>query len=112
MGIDTRVYVVCGVKVNDYDTDFSKAYDDVYDSCPIDIVLDGMCGDYMVFGKILYESGNFRYDCDDNNEDKVIDITNLADIEKEYKLEFERLFPKFKHYVEQPFKLMTFTHYS
>lgn len=116
MGVNIRVYVVYGVKVDDYDQlvqlGFSQEYHSIYDNCPVDVIIDGMNGDYMVFGKILYASGNFRYDSDDDNSDKIIDVNGLANIEKEYKLEFNRLFPKFNHYMEQPFQLIALTHYS
>lgn len=112
MGVDIHVYTVYGIRVNDYDMDFSEAYNDVYDTCQLEIELDGMCGDYMVFGPKLFKSGNFRYGEDVGDDCIVFDIDSFANIEKEYKLEFIRLFPKFKHYMDQPFKLMTFTHYS
>lgn len=111
MGIDIHVYSVYGVKVDGYDTEFSDAYEEVWDDCPLEIITDGMNGEYMVFGKQLFDSGNLRF-LDSEDTFKNIDITNLADIEKEYKLEFVKCFPKFAHYMEQPFQLLMFTHYS
>ena len=114
MGIDIHTYGIYGVRIDYYDSDFSEAYDDLYDTCPLDIIMDGMGGDYMVFGKILFNSGNFRYGADDGDDLTLIatDPETLANIEKEYKLEFTTWFPKFYTHMDKPFQLMMFTHYS
>jgi hypothetical protein len=111
MGISTHYYTVHGVKL-EWNDEFNEAYDEVYDDedTPI-VILDSMSGEYMVFGKILYDSGDLRWS---NFKDAFveIDLNSLTDIEIDYKKEFIGKFPQFASLVEQPFKLMTFVHYS
>lgn len=111
MGIDTNVYGVWGVRIEGYDTEFSEAYDQVYDTCPLTIISDGMNGEYVILGNQLFDSGNIRWGMEDGDECKQIEINNFSEMEQKYKEEFCKWFPKFKHYMDQPFRLIMFTHY-
>lgn len=112
MGIDTHVYGVWGIRIEGYPQDFSDAYEQVYEDLPLEVIMDGMNGEYMIFGKRLFDSGNIRYGMDDGDGCKQIDLSDFADFEKEYKETFCKWLPEFKYYMEQPFRLIMFTHYS
>ena len=111
MGVSTNIYAVYGVKIA-YDADFAEAYDEVYDDDDTPtIIVDGMSGDYMVFGTTMYDSGDFRYGMEDGDNWKEIDIGFLTKAEEAYKWIFVNKFPQFAHYMNEPFKLIIFTHY-
>ena len=115
MGIDTHYYTVYGVK-HEWDDKISEfnenAYDDAYndDDTP-NVILDSMSGEYVIFGEILYDSGNLRWG-DMEDVFVEIDLYKLPAIETAYKKAFVAKFPEFASLVEAPFKLMTFAHYS
>lgn len=112
MGVSTNFYTMCGIKTEWLD-DFAEAYDDVYDDKDTPFVLmDGMGGEYFVFGNILYDSGDARWGFEDGDDFTEIDLSTLADREEKYKQEFIAKFPTFAHLMDRPFKLMTFAHYS
>lgn len=111
MGVDTNVYGVYGIRLEGYDREFSEAYDEVYDNCPVDIIFDGMCGEYIILGEKLFDSGNIRWGMEDGDECKQIDIEDLKQIEADYKEKFVKCFPKFAYFMDAPFKLIMFTHY-
>ena len=111
MGISTNYYTVHGIKL-EWNDEFNEAYDEVYDDADTPFVLiDGMSGEYIILGKILYDSGDLRYG---ETEDSFVEINLdiLPDIEMDYKQEFIAKFPQFKNLVTEDFKLMTFVHYS
>ncbi len=113
MGISTNVYTYYGIKVERYDEAFSKAYDEKYDDpqCP-NVLFDGIDAEYMILGKCLFDSGDFRWDMEDGDDLQEIDLAQLPKYEIEYKEKFRKFFPEFAHLVDKPFKIMTFTHYS
>lgn len=115
MGINTHYYTVYGVKIDDYDTEFSAAWDEVYDEVKdnqdLAIIADGMGGDYMIFGKILFDSGDLRWsEIEDTHSD--IDLTMLPEYKHKCVEQFVRYFPAFGTYMDLEWKLMTFVHYS
>ena len=118
MGINTHYYTVYGVHIESYDNELSDALygeGDLYstiEECPdLDIIMDGMGGNYMIFGKVLFDSGDLRWS-------KIKDTFVEVDTEKlpEYKdkcvEQFMNYFPAFGHYMDHEWKLMTFVHYS
>lgn len=121
MGISTHYYTVYGVRVNNYDDDLSDELygdDDLYSllvdgTLPEDfgLIMDGMSGDYMVFGKILFDSGDLRYN-DFKDTFVEIGLDKLADYRRDYIRKFSEHFPKFDHYLNAEWKLMTFMHLS
>lgn len=111
MGVDINTYACWGVRIEGYPEDFSDAYEEVYDTCTLDIVMDGMNGEYIIFGEKLFNGGNVRWGMEDGDECKQIDVSEFPEMERKYKEEFCKWFPKFKHYMDQPFRLIMFTHY-
>lgn len=115
MGIDTHYYTVFGIKHN-YDDVPSNWKDDAYEEAYDDadtpnVIIDSMSGEYIILGEILYDSGNLRWG-DMEDVFVEIDLARLGEIEAKYKAEFTAKFPDFAELVNQPFKLMTFAHYS
>jgi len=115
MGINIHYYTVYGVKIDKYDNEFSEAEEEVYDelkaSEDLDVIMDGMGGSYMIFGKIFFDSGNLRWG-DEGDVWVEIEPDWLKSYKVKAKNEFIRLFPKFAHYMDEEWKLMTFVHYS
>lgn len=110
MGIDVTVHTVFGVKTPWHD-EFVDDYDDVYEKFPLDIIMDGMGGEYLIFGKNLFNSPNFRWG-DGGDSLTEIDVSELPAIEAEYKQEFVKWFPQYASLIDKPFKIIAFTHYS
>ena len=111
MGISTHYYTFHGVKLPCND-EFTEAYDEVYDDDDTPLVLlESMCGAYIVLGNTLYDSGDLRWS-EVKDTFVEIDLDTLPALESKYKQEFIAKFPEFASLVEQPFKLMTFVHYS
>jgi hypothetical protein len=112
MGISTNFYTIYGIKV-EWDDAFNDAYDEVYDDEDTPFVLtDGMSGEYMVFGAVLFDSGDARWGFEEGDSFKEIDTNTLVNLELGYRTEFLAKFPEFAYIIEQPFKLMTLAHYS
>ncbi len=111
MGIDIHVYTVYGVKV-EWNDNFVDDYDDVYDRCPLNIIMDGMGAKYLVFGKNLFSSPNFRWDDGGGDVFTEITVDQLSDFEAEYRAEFAKWFPQYTDLISEPFKIISFTHYS
>lgn len=121
MGINTHYYTVYGVHVDGYDDELSDALygeGDLYllledSTLPEDfgLIMDGMGGNYMVFGKILFDSGDLRYN---DFEDTFVEISmdDLAEHKAQYIEQFMNYFPGFGHYLDREWKLMTFMHLS
>lgn len=118
MGINTHYYTVYGIHVNDYDEDLSEEmygegdkYDVVEDSTNLDVIMDGMGGNYMVIGKILFDSGDLRWN-DFKDTFVEIDTGELTAIRISAEQEMQKLLPNFAHYLDGEWKLMTFMHLS
>lgn len=121
MGINTHYYTVYGVHIDHYDDELSNVLyeeDDRYSlfqdgTLPEDfgLIMDGMGGDYMVFGKILFDSGDLRWN---DFKDSFVEIPThaLGDFKRDYTRMFSQYFPEFDHYLDQEWKIMTFVHYS
>ncbi len=115
MGINTHYYTVYGVNIDSYDDELSEVYSDVYDEVKdnkdMAIILDSMSGSYMIFGKILFDSGDLRWgDYKDAHTD--IDLNKLSEYKDMCVEQFMNYFPTFGHYMDLEWKLMTFVHYS
>jgi hypothetical protein len=111
MGISTNYYTVYGIK-GEFNDEFCEAYDNVYyeDGTPA-VLIDSMSGEYIVFGTILFDSGDQRYN-ELGDTFVEIDIDTLPDIEIDYKKSFIAKFPQFASLMDASFKLMTFVHYT
>lgn len=111
MGVSTNFYTIFGIKI-DWDDAFSDAYEEVYnDQDTPNVLMDGMSGEYMILGEILFDSGDARYGFEDGDAFQEIDFSDLEGMEAAYKALFEKKFPEFKHYMSAPFKLMMQAHY-
>lgn len=112
MGVSTNFYTIFGVKL-DWNDEFSDAYNDRYDNPELpNVILDGMCGEYIVLGKILWDSGDMRYGFEDSVGTGEIDLASRPQVEAEYREKFLKVFPDFAHLIDKPFKLICLAHYS
>jgi len=118
LGINTHYYTVYGVKINSYDKELSEEmygdgdkYDIVKASADLDVIMDDMGGKYMIFGKILFDSGDLRWN---EFKDTFVEInpTYLKSYKVKAMQEFKKLLPDFFHYLDGEWKLMTFMHLS
>lgn len=125
MGINMNVLAVYGIRL-DWDEAFYEAYEEIEEALcdefgygkpvpadrQIEAKFDCYSGDYMILGEVLYDSGDFRW-CDNMNDYQEIDMSNLLNIELEYKEKFARLYPEHVHLLERKdFKLINFIHYT
>lgn len=115
MGINTHYYTVYGVYVDSYDMDFHEAWDELYyeikDNKNLAIIMDGYSANYMIFGKILFDSGDLRWsEVEDVHVN--IDLTKLEEYKAKCVEQFMNYFPSFGFYMDYEWKLMTFVHYS
>lgn len=112
MGVSTNFYTICGIKI-DWNEEFHDAYDEVYNDKDTPNVLFECYGcKYIIFGKVLFNSGDARRGFEDGDSFKEIDLTKLSAIETDYKTAFANKFPQFAHLMSEPFKVMTLAHYS
>jgi hypothetical protein len=110
MSVDLSFYTVFGLK-SDWNDDFIDAYNEIYetfDGNTVEVVMDGMCGEYIVFGEVLSSDSQFQEDTSFTE----INISALEDRETRYKTKFKEDYPDFYHLIDKPFKLICFTHYS
>jgi len=118
VGINTHYYTVYGVRINSYDDELSETmygegdmYETVNKSTDLDIITDGMGGEYMVFGKILFDSGDLRWS-EIKDTFVEIDTSQLTNIRLGAVQEMRRILPNFAHYLDGEWKIMTFMHLS
>lgn len=112
MSVDIRNYLVYGIKVDGYDDTICEKYYDSDNEPYKGIILDGMNGDYMVFGKVLFDSGDVRHG-DIIDSFKVIEQDTFEQLEKNFREDFAEKFPELLYVIDdKPFKLLAFTHYS
>lgn len=104
MGVDITNYVVYGIK-REYTEDLSDVVEECYEN-NIDMVADGMCGDYVVFGPILSQ-------IEENSNDnfKTVDINDLEEKREQYMKDFTKLFPDHAHILDGEWKILSFAHY-
>lgn len=111
MGVDIHVYTVYGIEIP-WNEQLIDDYDDIYKECTADLVMDGMGGNYIILGKILFGSQNFRWNDEVGDSRKQYSISELPAIEAEYRKNFTKWFPEHVKLLDGEFKLMTLTHYS
>lgn len=117
MSVDLSFYTMFGLK-SDWNDDFIDAYNKIYETSrywlptvngnTVDVVMDGMGGEYIVFGEVICCTS--QYDADTSFTE--IDISALEDRETRYKTKFKEDYPDFYHLIDKPFKLICFAHYS
>jgi hypothetical protein len=113
MGVDTNFYTIYGVKI-DWNDDFNEAYDAVYDDPDTPwVLMDGMSGKYMIFGQLLFDSGNMRWGFEDGQQYTEISLDNLEGIATYYCRNFAQKFPKFQNLIKtEDFRVMSLVHFS
>lgn len=113
MGISTNIYVVYGVRTGWHDefmeVEMERTYDDP--DAPR-VIADGMGGDYMVMGEVLFDSGDFRWGMENGDWLGYIDLASLPEIEQAYRERWARYYPDHLEMINQPFRLFAFTHLS
>ena len=90
MGVDIKAYAVYGVKFNEADC---KTYgidmdnDDLYEyeHDVYEIIMDGMCGSYLVFGKVLAVVNEY-------NDDEYMELKTDNLSSHDLAVEFENIF--------------------
>lgn len=118
MGINTHYYTVYGKRIDSYDDELSDAlygegdlYETVEENEHLNIIMDGMGGDYMVIGKILFDSGDLRWS-EIKDTFVEIDLDALPELKESATQEMKNILPNFVHYLDGDWKIMTFMHLS
>lgn len=113
MGVDINIYTVWGVRVPEYNEDFVVAYERKYGyTVPprTTAIFDGMGGEYMVLGYILFNGGNIRYG-EFNETFMQQDISALPALEENYRKKFFEDFPDFAQLLNEPFQILSFVYF-
>lgn len=125
MGINTHVYSYWGVRTEWHD-DFYNAYEEIeeanmdqygYNKAPagtqIEVLMDGMSGEYMVFGERLYDSGDARWGEMVNSNEVEINDAVLEQMRSEYMSKFKTLYPdQYDWLAAKPWRLVNLVHWS
>ena len=125
MGINIHCYSYWGVRT-EWNRDFYDAYEEVeeanvdqygYNKAPagtqVEVLVDGMSGEYMVFGVRLYDSGDARWGEMTNSNEVEISQKILDAMREEYMTQFKRLYPNhFEWLAAKPWRLVNLVHYS
>lgn len=125
MGINIHVYSYWGVRT-EYNEEFSTAYEEVYsenvkkyghskepEDAQIDVLFDGMSGEYIVFGVELYDSGDSRWGEMYNANEVDISPEKMEALRLDYLEKFKRLYPdQYEWFAAKPWRLVNLVHYS
>jgi hypothetical protein len=105
-------YVVYGVKVA-FDDDFVDEYYKKEEQCKdLGIIIDGMSGEYVVFGDILFSNGDIEREGDAFDEFKIVNPSTLTRNSHNYRAKFAKVFPDYTHMIVSKFQLLMFVHYT
>lgn len=117
MGININCYSYWGVR-----TEWSEAVSDRWndldeqDISPVndvEILMDGMSGEYMVFGVRLYDSGDSRWGEMINSNEVEVNDAILETMRSEYMNKFKQLYPdQYEWLAAKPWRLVNLVHYS
>lgn len=115
MGINTHVYSYWGVRT-EWNDDVHRRHEELYNQKldnAVEILMDGMSGEYMVFGVRLYDSGDARWgEMVNCNE---VDISNnaLDQMRWDYMSAFKKYYPdQFAWLNSKPWRLVNLVHWS
>ena len=125
MGINVHVYSYWGVRT-EWNDEFHNAYEAVeeanidtygYNKEPADaqtkVLMDGMSGNYMVFGECLYDSGDSRWGEMTNSNEVEINDSILETMRSDYMSKFKTLYPdQYEWLAAKPWRLVNLVHYS
>lgn len=109
MGVSTNFYTFWGIKVP-YSGEFGEYAGD-HEELQSPMIIDGMSGEYIMLGVILWNSGDFRYDWKGRTGDIMVDPADLQKIEDDYKKKFREEMPQFSDLMIPPFALHCFEHF-
>src|SRR6056297_2792535 len=125
MGINVNVYSYWGVRT-EWNEAFNDAYNDLYNKnieqygynkspadAQVEVLMDGMGCEYMVFGVELYDSGDARWGEMVNSNEVDIGHNVLDQMHWDYMVKFKRLYPDhFEWLNSKPWRLVNLVHYS
>jgi hypothetical protein len=117
MGINVHVYSYWGVRT-EYNDAVADRLDEVYDmkidpADDVEILTDGMSGNYMVFGAQLYDSGDSRWGEMINSNEVEVNDAILETIRSDYMSKFKTLYPdQYEWLAAKPWRLVNLVHYS
>lgn len=125
MGINCHCYSYWGVRT-EWNEEFSNDYEEVYSinvklygydkepsDAQVEVLMDGMSCDYMIFGVQLYDSGDSRWGEMINSNEIDINQSILDNMKNQYMIQFKKLYPQ--HYdwlAKKPWRLINLVHYS
>jgi hypothetical protein len=118
MGINIHCYSYWGVR-----TEWSEAVSDRWNELDyehdidpkddVEILMDGMGGVYMVFGVMLYDSGDARWGEMVNSNEVEINDAILEQMRADYMAKFKTLYPdQYEWLAAKPWRLVNLVHYS
>lgn len=112
MGVDMEHYVVMGYDFKTRESCLKMTGEEIEiveriaDDCGMEVIFDGMCGDYMIVGEVLAKSSST--DRDDGSFDCIFEFENIDTIYNEVQKYFnEFIFTKGR---TGNIKLFVFTH--
>ena len=125
LGINVHVYSIYGVRT-EWNESFSDAFEEVEDrnieqygygkepaDAQAEVLMDGMGGEYMVFGVELYDSGDGRWGEMVNSNEVDVSHNVLDQMRWDYMSKFKRLYPDhFEWLNSKPWRLVNLVHYS
>lgn len=118
MGINIHVYSYWGVRT-EWDRAVSDRWNELdyeHDINPkddVEILMDGMSCEYMVFGVRLYDSGDARWGEMVNSNEVEINDEILDRMREEYMAKFKTLYPdQYEWLAAKPWRLVNLVHYS
>jgi hypothetical protein len=106
MGVEMRFLSIYGIKI-EWDDDLAEEIN--YDKNDPHILVDGMGGDYLILGPVLFDSGSDR---DGFEGDALVAIEPyIAEKRwKEWKGKFREKFNRFSGYLDEEPKFITLMH--
>ena len=120
MGININNYGVYGVKINDYNSEMSELDEKLYELNNqgihfVDVIADGMMGEYIIFGQKFWDSGDWRYGAEDGQSLGILDpdSESLQKIRELIINGFQEHLPNYVHLVNdhKQWQIMALTHY-
>ena len=114
MGINIHVYSYWGVRT-EWNKDISERQDELYDldQDDVDFLSDGMSCEYMVFGELLYDSGDSRWGEMVNSNEVEISQEILDTMREEYMTQFKLRYPdQYEWLAAKPWRLVNLVHFS
>ena len=105
MGVDATAYTIYGIKIK-FDDDLAEEVGDNEDP---HVLMDGMCGNYMILGPVL-----FSCDVYEGEEGDLTQHTfeQLVTKWEKWEKKFRTKYPKFVKYLDKAPRIISLVHYS